>query len=44
MISALKELAKNNFSNLTPHPLYVKLMYSHPATRDRITALEKFLS
>lgn len=44
MISALKLLAKNNFSNLTPHPLYVKLMYSHPSTGDRIIALEKFLS
>lgn len=39
MISALKVLARNNFSNLTPHPLYVKLMYSHPPIKERIDAI-----
>lgn len=39
MITALKVLSKENFSNLTPHPLYVKLRYSHPPTADRINAI-----
>jgi STE24 endopeptidase len=39
MISALKVLSRENFSNLTPHPLYVKLTYSHPPTVDRIRAI-----
>jgi len=41
MITALKVLAKENFSNLTPHPLYVKLTYSHPPIKDRIKAINK---
>ena len=41
MISALKVLSRENFSNLTPHPLVVKLTYSHPPTSDRISQLEK---
>ncbi len=41
MISALKVLAKENFANLTPHPLYVKLTYSHPPIKDRIQAINK---
>ncbi len=41
MESALKVLAKENFSNLTPHPLYVKMYYSHPPTADRIRAIRK---
>jgi len=40
MISALKVLSRENFSNLTPHPIYVSLYYSHPPTSDRIKALE----
>lgn len=44
MISSLKVIARNNYSNLTPHPLYAKLTYSHPPIGDRIEALEKFLS
>ena len=40
MITALKVLAKENFSNLTPHPLYVLLNYSHPTISDRITSIE----
>lgn len=39
LISALKKLATNNLSNLTPHPLYVKVNYSHPTLLDRIRAL-----
>ncbi|AIO18446.1 Protease HtpX [Candidatus Izimaplasma bacterium HR1] len=41
MISALKVLSKENFSNLTPHPLYVKLTFSHPPVVDRIRAINK---
>lgn len=41
MMNALKVLAKENFSNLTPHPLYVKLTYSHPPVADRLKAIEK---
>ena len=39
-ISALKKLAKANYSNLTPHPLYVKLFYSHPPISARIEAIK----
>lgn len=39
MMQALKVLAKENFSNLTPHPLYVKLTYSHPPIAQRIEAI-----
>lgn len=41
MESSLKVLAKENFTNLTPHPLYVKLTYSHPPIPDRIKAIRK---
>ncbi|MCH4886611.1 M48 family metallopeptidase [Acidaminobacter sp. JC074] len=40
MVSALKVLSRENFSNLTPHPLVVKLTYSHPPTSDRIKNLQ----
>ena len=40
LTSALKVLARENYSNLTPHPLYVKLFYSHPPISSRIEALE----
>ncbi len=39
--NALKVLTKENFSNLTPHPLYVKLTYSHPPVADRINMIRK---
>ena len=39
MENALRVISKENFENLTPHPLYVKLRYSHPPTADRIKAL-----
>lgn len=39
MISALKVLAKENFANLTPHPLVVKMTYSHPTVNQRLEAL-----
>jgi STE24 endopeptidase len=36
LISALKKLYSNNLSNLTPHPLYVFLNYTHPPLLERI--------
>jgi STE24 endopeptidase len=41
LVSGLKKLAAKNFSHLTPHPLTVKLSYSHPPLRDRIELLIK---
>ncbi len=40
LVSALKKLAANNLSNLSPHPLYVLLHYSHPPLEQRIKALK----
>jgi len=39
MIKALKKLSKDNLSNLTPHPFYVFLNYSHPPVLKRIKAI-----
>lgn len=39
LITALKKLAADNLSNLTPHPLPVFLDYSHPPMLVRIKAL-----
>lgn len=41
MITALKKLSKDNLSNLTPHPFYVFLNYSHPPVLQRIQALRR---
>jgi STE24 endopeptidase len=41
MISALKTLSKDNLSNLTPHPFYVFLNYSHPTVLQRIQSIRK---
>ncbi|MBU0991277.1 MAG: M48 family metallopeptidase [Proteobacteria bacterium] len=38
---ALKKLAVDNLSNLTPHPLYVYLHYSHPPILKRVAEIEK---
>ncbi|MFT5892393.1 MAG: STE24 endopeptidase [Dokdonia sp.] len=43
LISSLKKLSKNSLSNLTPHPLYVKLNYSHPTLLQRVENLKKSL-
>jgi STE24 endopeptidase len=40
MIGALKRLAIDNLSNLTPHPMVVALEASHPPVVRRIRALE----
>ena len=40
MINALKRLAKDNLTNLHPHPLYVWFHYSHPPLIERIEYLQ----
>ncbi len=40
LISSLKKLSKNNLSNLTPHPAYVFVHYSHPPLLERIKNLK----
>lgn len=41
LISGLKKLSKNSLSNLTPHPLYVFVHYSHPTLLQRFQNLMK---
>jgi STE24 endopeptidase len=40
MISALKKLSADNLSNLSPHPFYVFLNYSHPPLLHRLRAIQ----
>ncbi len=40
LVSSLKKLSKNSLSNLTPHPAYVFVHYSHPTLLQRIENLE----
>lgn len=40
LVNALKKLSKNNLSNLTPHPAYVFMHYSHPPLIARIRNLK----
>src|SRR5690606_29484244 len=40
LISSLKKLSKNSLSNLTPHPSYVFMHYSHPTLVERIRNLQ----
>jgi len=39
LVNALKKLSADNLSNLTPHPFYVFLNYSHPPLLKRIHAV-----
>ena len=41
LVSALKKMGRENFSDLAPDPLLVKLEYSHPPLDQRIAAIEK---
>ena len=41
MAMALKRLSRDNLSNLTPHPFYVFLHYSHPPVSERIDAIAR---
>ena len=38
---ALKQLSVKNLSNLTPHPWYVFIHYSHPAILQRLAAIDR---
>lgn len=40
LITSLKKLSKNSLSNLTPHPAYVFMNYSHPPLAQRIRNLK----
>lgn len=39
LVDALKKLSRSNLTNLTPHPFYVFLNYSHPPVLQRISAM-----
>ncbi|MET6990228.1 M48 family metallopeptidase [Sediminicola arcticus] len=41
LVSSLKKLSKNSLSNLTPHPAYVFMHYSHPPLISRIRNLKE---
>ncbi len=43
LISALKKLSVKNLSNLTPHPSFVFIHYSHPTLLQRIKALKEII-
>ncbi|MFC2020813.1 M48 family metalloprotease [Chloroflexota bacterium] len=42
LVDALKKLATENLSNLTPHPYYVFLNYSHPPLLQRVQAIQRY--
>ena len=41
LVAGLKKLAADNLSNLSPHPFYVFLNYSHPPLLQRVGAIER---
>lgn len=41
MVASLRLLTSDNLSDLTPHPAYVFVNYSHPPLRERIEAIQK---
>ncbi len=41
MAAALKKLSAHNLTNLTPHPFYVFLNYSHPSVLQRINDISR---
>ena len=41
LAEALQKLSVHHFSNLSPHPFYVVLHYSHPPVLKRIAALQR---
>ena len=43
LIDALKKLSVSSLSNLTPHPAFVFMNYSHPPLLQRLNAMEAFL-
>jgi STE24 endopeptidase len=42
LVEALKKLHTTNLSNLTPHPFYVFLNYSHPPLLQRVRAILQY--
>ena len=44
LISGLKKLAAENLANLSPHPLFVILNYSHPPLFNRVESINSLLS
>jgi STE24 endopeptidase len=42
MIAALKKLSADNLSNLSPHPFFVFLKYSHPPLLERVNNIERY--
>ena len=43
LITALKKLARENFSDLSPDPLLVRLTYTHPPVSRRIEEIERHI-
>ena len=41
LVSSLKKLHKDSLTDLNPHPIVVKLTFSHPTLSQRITAIEQ---
>lgn len=41
-MNAFRVLAQENLANLTPHPLYVLMHYSHPTIPQRLEAISEF--
>jgi len=41
LAASLKRLSRDHLANLTPHPLYVALHYSHPTLLQRLAALQQ---
>ncbi|HEX9825269.1 MAG TPA: M48 family metalloprotease, partial [Flavobacteriaceae bacterium] len=41
LVTSLKKLNKNSLSNLTPHPAYVFIHYSHPTLLQRVENLKR---
>jgi STE24 endopeptidase len=41
IMGALRRLVQENLANLNPHPLYVRIHYSHPPIAERLRAIEE---
>ena len=41
LVSGLKKISVKSLSNLTPHPLYEYIYYSHPSLLKRIDAVKR---